>query len=467
MVVTQSMGTLHTSYLAFSFGHYINMSIEKQDIIEVLNPADSFTLAMDEEIRKDGLPGSYGCFALELSNTPDIPTLQQRINEFSQQFPVATASLQQRSRRFYWCRRKNPPQLFFQHHCSENQTDDDFQQSAIERIINHKQARENLAPIEFHLITSATKNIFFCRWLHPFCDARGADLILKYLCTEDAGQRRQFGLPVTEPLVNVQLSKYRWWQKIQLLWKGKRYIDKLDSLQSIQPFCSQQKRQKLNFAIKRLSEIETEQVIKQARQTVGLTGISLYYIGCLMRALEKLNSENEGEAYCAPYAFNLRKQRALTPMTGNHVCALFAQAPREIVKDRKKLFAHLKQQNIDVIRQQLDYAFLPLMWAGSWLSLEEYGKTLRLSYGSGKERSSFWFSDIGRLDIPANSFPGTQINAVFHVCQVTSPPSLAFLTGIYQNRLTLSYNFVEPVISPEQIETLHTLVLAELLAESR
>ena len=184
-----------------------------------------------------------------------------------------------------------------------------------------------------------------------------------------------------------------------------------------------------------------------------------------MRALEKMSPENEGDAYCSPYAFNLRKQRALAPMTGNHVCALFAQAPRETVKDRQKLFTHLKQQNTDVIRQQQDYAFLPLMWAGSWLSLEEYGKILRLS-SAGIERSSFWFSDIGRLDIPAHSFPCAEINNVFHVCQVTTPPGLAFLSCIYQNQLTLSYNFVEPLTNPKQIETLHQLVLAELLDES-
>jgi NRPS condensation-like uncharacterized protein len=428
------------------------------DIIEVLNPADSFTLAMDEEIRKEGLSGSYGCFALELSNTPDIETLQQRINELCQRFPVLLASLQQRGRHFYWCKRKQMPQLFFQHCCPENQSEEDFQQTKIDQIINHKQARETITPIEFHLLTGTTKNTFFTRWIHPVCDARGADLILKYLCTEDAKQRQQFGLPETKPLVNLQLDKYRWWKKIGLLIKGKRYIEKLDRLQSIQPFNTEQAPQRLNYTI-------TDLVIKLARKQVGLTGTSLYYIGCLMRALEKMNPENEGAAYCAPYAFNLRKQRALAPMTGNHVCALFAQAPRDIVKDRQKLFIHLKQQNTDVIRQQQDYAFLPLMWAGSWLSLEEYGKILRLS-SAGIERSSFWFSDVGRLNIPAHSFPGTEINNVFHVCQVTTPPGLAFLSCIYRNQLTLSYNFVEPLTNPEQIQALHQLVLAELLDET-
>ncbi|MCK5828766.1 MAG: hypothetical protein KAH20_00495 [Methylococcales bacterium] len=443
------------------------MNNHKHDIIEPLNFADSFTLAMDEEIRQDNLPGSYGCFALELSNRPDFETLQLRITEFSQNFPVSVASLQQIGRKFYWCKRKTPPQLFIHHQCPKDQNENDFQQCTIDQIINHKEARESITPIEFHLITSATKNTFFIRWIHPFCDARGADLILQYLSTSDTEKRQKFGFPKTEPLVNFQLNKYPWWQKLTLLFKAKRYISKLDKLVSIQPFHPEQKLKitspHLNYTIHRLTEDQTTQVNKQAKKTVGLTGTSLYYIGCLMRALDKMYPESEGDAYCSPYAFNLRKQRALSPITGNHVCALFAQAPREIISDRDKLFTHLKLKNAEVIRQKLDYAFLPLMWAGSWLPLDEYGKILRLSNGTDKERSSFWFSDVGKLDIPTHSFPGAEIISVFHVCQVTTPPALAFLSCIYKNQLTLSYSFIEPALSKEQIEILHPLVLTELL----
>ncbi len=433
-----------------------------ENILQGLNPADYFTLAMDQEIRNDGLAGSYGCFVLELSQKPDIDSLQARILEFSQRFPVATASLQQQGRRFYWFKRKTPPSLFFQHVNNREQADESFIHQTQLEIVNDRQDREELAPIEFHLIESKTRYVFLCRWIHPFCDARGADLILQYLCTDDAEQRQKFGQPESEPLVFQQLARYRWWQKIGLLLKGKRYIDKLDSLKSIQAFNHHQPPERLNFSINRLSEEQTRQITRNARKLVGLTGTSLYFIGCLMRALDKINPDSEGEAYCTPYAFNLRKQRALTPVTGNHVCALFAQAPRDIVRDRNKLFAHLKQQNMDVIRNQQDYAFLPLMWAGSWLSLSEYGKTLRLSYGSKEERSSFWFSDIGKIDAPAR-FMSSAITGIYHICQVTSPPSLAFLTGIFQNRLTLSYNFVEPIITQAQIETLQKRVVEELL----
>ncbi|NOQ77349.1 MAG: hypothetical protein GQ475_06110, partial [Methylococcaceae bacterium] len=301
----------------------------------------------------------------------------------------------------------------------------------------------------------------FIRWIHPFCDARGIELILKYLCTDNTAQFEQASV---KPLVNQQLDKYSWWNKILLLLKGKRYIASIDKLESIQTFDTDQSPQKLNYATYKLSPEQTDQINQLARKHVGLAGTSLYYIACLMRALDKLNPDSEGEAYCSPYAFNLRKQRALTPVIANHVCALFSQAPREIVQNREQLFAHLKQQNKDVIRQQLDYAFLPLMWAGSWLSLDEYGKILRLS-SSAKERSSFWFSDVGKINIPEHSFPGAEITSLFHLCQVTSPPALAFLCCNYQNQLILSYNFVEPLATPEQIKQLHQLLVAELLAD--
>ncbi len=438
------------------------MNHSKQDILEVLNIADNFTLAMDEEIRQDGLAGSLCGYALELNQTPDINLLQQRINKFSQQFPVALSSLQQRGKRFYWCKREKDPELFFQHSCSENQTDQFFQKETINQLINDKHNREDLLPIEFHLIKSSTQCCFFIRWIHPFCDARGVDLILKYLCTEDTSPFEQ---KTGKPLVNQQLDKYSWWEKFTLLVKGKRYIQSIDKLTSIQAFKNDQPPQQLNYSIFKLTPAQTEQVSQLARKKVGLTGTSLYYIACLMRALDKLNPEHEGDAYCSPYAFNLRKQRALTPLIANHVCALFAQAPRKIVQDRDKLFDHLKQQNIQVIRQQLDYAFLPLMWAGSYLSLDKYGKILRLS-SKQKERSSFWFSDVGKLNIPSHSFLGAEITSIFHLCQVTTPPGLAFLCCIYQNQLTLSYNFVEPLTSSVQIEKLHKLVLAELLEEA-
>lgn len=439
------------------------MSKKHVNILQKLNPADCFTLAMDEEIRQEGMPGSLCGFVLELSDTPDIQKLSERIEEFITKFPITTASLQQRGKQFYWCKRETSYQTFFHHQCPEQENTESFQSNIINSIFNKIEQRETTAPIEFHLITGNSKNTFLLRWIHPFCDARGADLILKYLATESKFDRQLFDQPKTEALVNVQLSKYKWWQKISLFIKGKRYIEQLDKYQSIIHAPNEKSPDKLHTVVFRLSKEQTQTISTLSRKHVGLTGTSLYYIGCFMRALHKMEPDAAGDAYCAPYAFNLRKQKALSPLLGNHVSALFAQAPKTLLHDREQLFSHLKQQNINVIRQQLDYAFLPIMWAASWLSLKKHGEHLRKSYQSKSERSSFWFSDIGKTDLSELTFFNTEIIQISHYCQVTSPPGLALLSCQFNKELTLSYNYIEPLFNKEWIEKLHSLMLNELL----
>ena len=439
------------------------MNTATDDIIQILNPSDCFTLAMDEEIRQENMPGSQCGFALELANTPDIKTIEQRINEFGERFPLVFASIQQRGKRFFWCKRKQQYPLFHQHHAPDAVDEADFHKQTVLTLLNHRQARETVPPLEFHLLQSAGKNTFLMRWIHPFCDAKGADLILKYLCTDDAEQRLRFDLPKLEPLVNLQLAKYKWWQKVQLFIKAKHHITQLDTLQSIIHADTSKAPERLNFHTYTLSIEQTQAINKLTRQQVGLTGTSLYYIGCFMRALHKMNPEQEGEAYCTPYAFNLRRNKALSPLLNNHVAPLFAQAPKTILHDRVALFQHLKQQNANTIREKLDYAFLPIMLAASWLSLEKHGEKLRTSMRTGTERSSFWFSDIGNVDLSNASFFNSDITKIYHLCQISSPPALAFLSCQFNQQLTLSYNFIEPLFSEEWIATLHKYVLEELL----
>lgn len=441
------------------------MSTATEDIIQILNPSDSFTLAMDELIRQEHMPGSLCGFAFELSSAPDVAAIELRINEFGEHFPLVFASLQQRGKRYFWCQRKHRQPLFHRHSAANTSNEADFHKQTVLDLLNHQQDRESIAPLEFHLIQSARQNTFLLRWIHPICDAKGADLILKYLCTDDPEQRQRFDLPRLEPLVNTQLAKYKWWQKIGLFIKAKRYIGQMDRLQSIIHADTSKNPERLNYQTYTLNLEHTKSINQRCLQQVGLTGTSLYYIGCFMRALHRMNPEQPGDAYCTPYAFNLRKNKALSPLLGNHVAPLFAQAPKSVLNDRAALFQHLKQQKIHAIKEKLDYAFLPLMWAASWLSLEKHGEQLRKSMHTKTERNSFWFSDIGHVDLSNASFFNTEITKIYHLCQISSPPALAFLSCQFNQQLTLSYNFIEPLFTEEQIETLHNNVLEELLIE--
>ncbi|MEQ1635642.1 MAG: hypothetical protein ABL903_03050 [Methylococcales bacterium] len=442
------------------------MNTPKDPIIEPLNPADYLTLAMDEEIRQENMPGSLCGFVLVLDSLPDIARLTPRITEFTGQFPLALASLQQQGDRFYWCKRAQTLPIFFTHDCPDPEQTEAFQQATLLHLLNQHLPRETIAPIEFHLITGKDTALFLLRWIHPFCDAKGADLILKYLCTEDKAQREQFDRPKSKALITVQLAKYKWWEKIKLFIKAKRYITRLDRYHSIQHARLDLKPKQLNYVTHTFTAEQSKRIAQQARAHTGLGGTSLYYIGCLMRALHTLAPEQPGAAYCVPYAFNLRKQNAQAPLLGNHIGTLFAQAPKTLLTNRQALFAHLQQQTKETIRQQLDYAFLPVMWAASWLSLKKYGPELRFSHNDGSERSSVWFSDIGLAEFAERSFLGADVIGLRHLCQISSPPGIALLVCQYRQQLTLSYNFIEPLFDEAWIKQLHLLMLQELLNET-
>lgn len=440
------------------------MSRGSESIIQVLNPADCFTLAMDEEIRKEGMPGSLCGFALELDGRPDIKKLSERIEHFCSKFPSARASLRKIGRRFYWCKREKPGKIFYLHGGSAKPDEMDEFHTRIRQVMNRMEARETVNPLEFHLFQGGAQSILLIRWIHPFCDAVGADLILRNLTADQALFENASSYPPVS-LLNELLARFNLWQKFKLLLKAKSVIEQIDQFQSILPRVDAAPPQSLNFRIFRLSLQQSLEIAEASRKNVGLIGTSLYTIGCLMRAIERMETRSAGGAYCVPYAFNLRKQKAVSPVTGNHVSALFAQAPLEIVRNRDRLFRYLTDRYQYSIRHQLDYAFLPLMWAAQWLSLERYGKALRQSYRGGQERSSFWFSDIGRSDLAGQKIFGAKISGLFHLAQVSTPPGLAILTGIFEHRLSLTYNFVEPLIDSDWIGRLHQEVVAELLGD--
>jgi hypothetical protein len=430
-----------------------------------LNPSDYFTLVMDEEIRREGMPGSLGGFAIELSGEVNVDVLRACVDELVRRFPIATARLIQAGRRFYWRETRHPVRYWHYHRCSETDDEPAFRDNVLSTIMNRCEPREQMAPLEFHLLSGPQTSLFFIRWIHPLCDARGAELILKFLCCDQASERERFDRPETEPLLSAYLQRWPWWQKIRMFIKAKRYMDSLDRWKSIVAGSPQKQPQTLRCRVFRFDRAQSAAIAKQARKQVGMTGTSLYYIGCLMRAIEQAGPGGEGDVYCVPFAFNLRRQNALAPLFGNHVSVLFSQARRALVSNRDKLFQHLKKQSSEAIRNGIDYAFLPVMWAGSWLPLARYGEKLRRS-PQGHERSSIWFSDVGRSDLSGLHLADAPISGLFHLCQVTSPPGLALLVCQYDGQLTLSYNFIEPVVRESWVKVLERRMAAELLGES-
>ncbi|OIO74038.1 MAG: hypothetical protein AUJ57_03230 [Zetaproteobacteria bacterium CG1_02_53_45] len=422
-------------------------------MLRPLNTADHFTLMMDHEIRQSGLAGNFCALVFKLASHPDAEILSSRANAFVARFPETNVRLIQKGRRYFWqSNRDRKPSLFFHHTAETSEAGLDL----IGDIINTATPATAAAPVAFHLIDMPGHSYFLLRWFHPICDAKGAELIVHHLLGDENKAEGEDAF--------AQLTaKWGVWKKIGMMYRAKRHIDSMDTISSSLPRTTAVVADRLKFHVMHFDNDTSKQIMARSMKEAGMMGTALYFIGCLMRALDRVGCD-EGQGFCVPYAMNMRKRKALFPLLGNQVSFLFAQANLQQVRDRKQLFTSLREQYKATVRSGLDHALVPLMEAGSWLPLEKYGRIIR-NTPKGRERSSFWFSYTGEPDPKLTEIAGAQVTSMFQLSQVTAAPSLGMLVSQYNGAITLSFNYVASQIAPEWLDALTKEMAAQLKGE--
>jgi len=424
----------------------------KQGAAILFNPADYFTYVLDQEIRAAGMPGGYCGLALQLAGEPDLERLQNRLDLLVDMFPKASARIERHGKRHAWI--PTGQRILLEcHRCDMHKAQDEECQRLLLAIFN----RPESLPLTVHWIAANNGGTLLINWLHPLLDARGAKIVLDFLAS---GQPENF--KESPSLIEAKLAQWRFWKKLQLLFKAKRHNNEANSLDSCLPTAVEQGPQTLNLKVRRFDAEQSRRIAELARQYTGLAGRTLYYLGCFMRAMEQVGPPHAKAGYCIPYAFNLRRQNAPTPVFGNHVGCLFARATREQVRDRAGLFAHLLAQHTRVVRDELDLAYLPLMWLGQWLTPARYARFLRKQH-SGNELSSLWFSDLGDMSWSKSGFLGIPVTDLSMMCWMTLPPGLALLVGQLDGRLSLSYSYLSPAVDEAWLDAVIDRMEAELL----
>ncbi len=426
---------------------------------EKLNPADHFTLMMDHEIRSSGLAGNNCGLVLELDGVVDEAALRQKCRVFAERFPRSVARLYRKGRQYHWQESKQEQLPVYFYALKAQKNSEDKRNRKFLEIINTPVSPFEIAPIELHVIVEAQHSFIMLRWFHPLCDAKGAELVLHHIFNTEKD------LPELDyPIVESMLNKLSLWGKIKSVYKAFTSIRKLEKYTSVLPAIKESSVKKPGLKVVTLSKDVSDLVTVQAIKNTGMTGISLYFIGCMMRAIEQSGSDRQGEAYCVPYAVNYRKRKSLFPIFGNQISFLFAQAERQVVQSRSALFAQLREQHKQAVKQGHDYAMLSLMQLSSWLPLKKHGEIVRQS-PDRRERSSFWFSFTGSMDPQPDDMAGLPVKAIYHLCQLTSPPSFGLLASSFKGQIVLSFNYIESEFDPAWIDRVIQIMTAELQSQ--
>ena len=128
----------------------------------LFNPADYFTFVLDQEIRKAGMPGGYGGFALELAAEPDLNQLQQRMDLLLERFPRASARIERQGKRFAWVATGRRIVLEY-HHCRQGEAAAGETRRILLEIVN----RPESLPLTLHWIAGETGGTLLLVWNHP------------------------------------------------------------------------------------------------------------------------------------------------------------------------------------------------------------------------------------------------------------------------------------------------------------
>lgn len=432
-----------------------------QGVTRKLNPADFHTLALDYEAKRDDLAGHYCMAVLELSGTLQTSVLQQRFQQLLDAIPWLQARLVARTFGYQWQLRDDSVPAFFEQPLD---TESSQTEGVHESLANLLVSRDLVAPVSLHVLRGTDNSLLALRWHHPLLDALGAELLLKALVSsrpvaESAEQEERCVAPVDN-----LLARSSWWSALRAVWGAQRSFVRLDrqvssqlmtgTLDSHTPGCS---RLQLDLE-------ESTNALQEARRTIGMTGTALYFMGCLLRALEQTGLASPGEAFFVPYAVNLRRRGAPGPMLGNQVSFLFATAPLEVVRDRARLFSWLREQNHGSLRERLPFNFVPFMKVTSLLPLGVYSRLVRYRF-PGHERASFWFSYTGEFQIPSDDVFGCSVTGYSQLSAVTAPPGFAVLVNQFQGRLSFVINYAREAFDSEWIETLRARLRSEVLNE--
>ena len=195
-------------------------------MLQRLNPADHFTLVMDQEIRASGLAGNFCGLILELDGLPNHNYIRQRCELFAQRFPLSIARLGSAGKRYAWFTSQNQHIPF-----SIHQTTCANREQCIHDIINRTEPVSEAPPFSIHLIEENTKSCLMIRWFHPALDAKGVELLLHDLFVAE-----QPTLPVPQDTpTDTLLKKWTLWHKCKLLFRGIQNVKHIDRNTSVLP----------------------------------------------------------------------------------------------------------------------------------------------------------------------------------------------------------------------------------------
>lgn len=432
-----------------------------------LAPGDYFMHGQDLRMRQSGLPGNVCCAVIRLENGLDIERLRRRLTEspvldwlsrvdIVRRFPIVPAK---------WRTAANPRPVLFEHNDNNHGANGSWElPPAVAARELHAAHGPGLA---FDVIRHAdgTSHLYLS-WNHTLLDARGLDLLLTHLNTDDAAKRDA----ALENLISPKQTKSEldgWWPNVKMARGSVKWLNESGSepLFSLVPPGPRPASCRNRYRIVTFTEDETARIDARCQKLNAGFRRSHVYLAASVRALHGIAQKrgNKDGAYLIPVPHDTRRRGANGPIFSNHLSILFYRIEPKFAGRITDILGELSRQMTDQIRDKFPESCMAALDMFKPLPLGFYVR--HLGKPTRGKIATFCFSDSGETCAGMKDLWGGRILDVAHLVPAWRPPGLIIVFLRFSGRLCAQISSVDDCLSPADVDALERDIRKGLLEE--
>ena len=429
---------------------------------------DYFMHGQDFRMRRAGLPGNACCAVLKLAPGFDSELLRRRLAAspiMDWLARVQTARVLPAIFPMRWRLASHPEPILFEHAAAAG---DAGKQWFLPEIVARRELHAGRPPgAIFDVFRHADgSSHLFLSWNHTHLDARGLDLLLNHLNTDDSAKAEAAQNAFIHPK-QTNGSIRTWWKSVQLARGSVKWLNESGS-EPLFSFTDGRQRPsdcQNRFQVISFTEDETARIDARCRKLNCTFKRSHFYLAASLRAVHPIATRrgNTDGAYLIPVPHDTRKHGASGPIFSNHLSILFYRVAPTFAGSLSGILGELSRQMTDQIRDKFPEACMAALDMFRPLPLGFYirhlGKPTRGKF------ATFSFSDSGETCANIKEFCGGKILEVTHLVPAWRPPGMMLVFLRFANRLSAQLSWVDDCVSAAEAEDIQREIRRALLEE--
>jgi hypothetical protein len=434
-----------------------------------LAAGDYFMHGQDRRMRRVGLKGNVCHAVLRLGPGLDVERLRRHIAAS----PILDWLARVRIRRPlpvvapFWRAAANPPQIFYEY------DDQCPRQEGPALLPPGMPEQELLASRGPAFALSLTRHPdksshLVLSWNHSLMDARGADLVLHHVGSDNTAN----GAPTLEDLINpkqrgLNLNPAAWWRNARSAHGSVDWLRTSGSepLFSLMPSLRPASPCRNSYRVLPFSKEETARIDARCQKLNATFRRSHFYLAASLRGLHAVavaRGDRTG-AYLIPVPHDMRRRGGNGPIFSNHLSILFYRIEPKLVASLSGVIAELTRQMTEQIRTRFPECCMAALNMFKPLPLDYYvhhlGKPTRGKF------ATLCFSDSGETCAGMTQVFGAPLEAVTHLVPSWRPPGLTVLFLTFDRRLTGLLSWVDDCLSTAEVDVMERSLRAALLED--